>query len=203
MKIDGVDILGGPNFPADPASSNLFHITNNSGGNTPGLYTRIGGTWARILIDGDDVNLDGDLESIGDLEGLTGILRKTGENTWVLDTKTYLEQNQPVAIKTVAFPAPPSTPGTAGAVAIDWSQANHYSQAEPTGVITYSFTPPAGPCHLQITVNSDGTSSAFAHVFPGTVIWYGTVWQQVANKRAILNFWFDGTNYHAMGVNQV
>jgi hypothetical protein len=203
MKIDGVDILGGPNFPADPASSNLFHITDNSGGNEPGLYTRIGGTWARVLVDGDDIELDGDLDSIADLAGLTGILRKTGANTWVLDTKTYLEQNQPVSIKAVAFTPTPNTTGVSGSVSIDWSQSNQYNQAEPTGAITYSFTPPAGPCHLQLYVNSDGTSAAQTFTWPASVIWFGATWTAVANKRAIINFWYDGTNYLAMGANQV
>lgn len=204
MKIDGVEILGGPAFPDVADNNNLFRITDNSQGNVPGLYTRIAGTWARILVDGDDVNidLDDDLDSIADLVGLNGILRKTGANTWVLDTKTYLESGQPANVKNVSFVSQPTLIGTTGNISVDWSQANHFAQQEPTGAITYSFTAPAGPCHLQLTIASDGTSGVQSFNWPVSVIWYGTQWQQVANKRAIVNFFYDGSNYHAMGVNQ-
>ena len=92
---------------------------------------------------------------------------------------------------------------TTGAVTIDWTAGNMQSQAEPTGAITYTFTAPGGPCHLQLQIASDGTSAAYTHVWPGTVIWLGTTWAQAANKKAIVNFWYDGTNYYASGQNQV
>lgn len=204
MKIDGIDILGGPSFPSAPNASNLFYITNNSQGNTPGLYTKIGGSWARILIEGDAVefDVDDDLDAIGALTGITGILRKTGENTWTLDTKTYLESGQPASIKSVAFTTPPTAPATSGAINIDWTLGNNQVQPEPTGAITYTFTAPTGPCHLQLAVASDGTNAAQNFTWPASVIWYGVQWTAAANKRAMLNFWYDGANYHAMGVNQ-
>ena len=125
-----------------------------------------------------------------------------------LDANTYtgdqtLGNNHIKTIKTATFNPPPTLTTTTGAVTVDWSAAQNYKQNEPTGIITYSFTAPPGPCHLQLIVESDGTSTAYTHVFPGTVIWYGLTWAQVANKRAVLNFWWDGTNYHATGMNQV
>lgn len=205
MIIDGIELVGSATFPAEFGNGDLCYINSNSEGNTPGIYLRIGGVWARLLLDGDaiDVDLDDDLDAIGAILGNSGLLRKTAANTWVLDTKAYLESNQPIAIKTVAYTATPNTPAAVGNVTIDWTQSNNYFQVEPTGIINFSFTAPPGPCHLQLFINSDGTSAAYAHTFPGNIIWYGAVWTQVANKKAIINMWYDGANYHTMGVNQV
>ena len=92
---------------------------------------------------------------------------------------------------------------TSGAVTINWTNGNAQSQAEPTGTITYTFTAPAAPCHLQLYIISDGTSTAQTITWPGTVIWIGATWTATANKKAIINFWYDGTNYYAQGANQV
>lgn len=40
--------------------------------------------------------LDADLTAIADLTGTSGLLKKTGENTWVLDTSTYLTTHQSI-----------------------------------------------------------------------------------------------------------
>lgn len=42
--------------------------------------------------------LDGDLTSIAGLSGTSGLLRKTGANTWSLDTATYLTGNQTITL---------------------------------------------------------------------------------------------------------
>lgn len=100
-----------------------------------------------------------------------------------------------------------ATPGvlttTTGAVTIDWSTNNNYKQNEPTGNITYTFTAPPGPAHLQLFIDSDGTTTARTFAWPGSVIWLGSTWAHTANKKAFINFWYDGTNYYAQGVNQV
>lgn len=104
--------------------------------------------------------------------------------------------------KTATFHQQATIATTTGAVSVDWTAAQNYKQAEPTGIITYSFTAPAGPCHLQLLIDSDGTSTAYTHVWPAAVIWMGATWAAAINKKAIINFWYDGTNYYAMGVNQ-
>lgn len=92
---------------------------------------------------------------------------------------------------------------TTGAVTVDWSVSNFYVQNEPTGAITYTFTAPPSPTHLQILINSDGTSTAYGFTFPGTVIWYVDAWSTtITNKRTLLNFYYDGTNYHATAMDQ-
>lgn len=106
-------------------------------------------------------------------------------------------------IKTAQFNGEINLATTTGAVTIDWRNGAVYKQVEPTGAITYSFTAPAGPTRLQLRIISDGTSSAFTHVFPGTVKWLGSTWAQVANKAALITFWWDGSTYWAMGANEV
>lgn len=97
---------------------------------------------------------------------------------------------------------PTNISNTGGTSNIDWSANQHYRQVEPTGNITYTFNAPAGPARLQLFIDSDGSSSAVTFTWPASVIWMGAQWTPVANKKAIINFWYDGTNYYAAGMNQ-
>ena len=106
-------------------------------------------------------------------------------------------------IKTISFNSIPALTTTSGSISINWDTAQNYRQNEPTGSITYTFSPPPGPCHLQLQISSDGTSTAQTIVWPATVRWLLFTWTGVNNKAAIINFWYDGTNYWAMGSNQV
>lgn len=124
-----------------------------------------------------------------------------GANTFT--AAQALGNNNLTGIKTASFNGEGTLTTTTGAVTVDWTAAQNYKQNEPTGAITYTFTAPPGICHLQLRILSDGTSSAFTHVWPGTVKWLGATWAAVANKNAIINFWWDGTNYWAMGSNEV
>ena len=105
-------------------------------------------------------------------------------------------------IKTASFNSQVALTTTTGAVTIDWTAAQNYKQNEPTGSITYTFTAPPGPCHLQLLIDSDGTSTAQTITWP-TLTWIGTTWAGANNKKAIINFWYDGGTYFAMGGNQV
>ncbi len=106
-------------------------------------------------------------------------------------------------VKTLSFTGEGVLNSTSGAISIDWNAAQNYRQVEPTGSITYTFTAPPGPCHLQLRIMSDGTSAAQTFVWPSSVKWLLFVWTALANKSAIINFWYDGTNYWAMGSNAV
>lgn len=106
-------------------------------------------------------------------------------------------------IKTAVFNGTITNATTTGAVTIDWTAGSFQKQNEPTGTITYTFTAPPGICHLQLLIDSDGTSSAQTITWPGSVIWLGATWTATANKKAIINFFYDGTNYYASGMNQV
>jgi hypothetical protein len=89
-----------------------------------------------------------------------------------------------------------------GATTLDWSKCQNIVQNEPTGTITYTFTNPSGPCHCQLFIDSDGTSTAQTFTWPATVVWLGTQWSGVSNKKAVINFWFDGVNFYGQGSNQ-
>ena len=106
-------------------------------------------------------------------------------------------------VKTLSFTGEGVLNSTSGAISVDWNAAQNYRQVEPTGSITYTFTAPPGPCHLQLRIVSDGTSAAQTFVWPASVKWLLFVWTALANKSAIINFWYDGTNYWAMGSNAV
>ena len=93
---------------------------------------------------------------------------------------------------------------TSGTVNIDWTAAAKYVQDELTGTTTYTFTAPANAgCMLRLQIKSDGTSAAQTVNFPANVRWVGSVWTHVANKHAFIDFEYDGTDYWAMGGNEV
>lgn len=130
-----------------------------------------------------------------------GTVADLGANTFTGDQT--LGNNNLKTIKTATFNSQVNNATTTGAVTIDWTAGQNQKQAEPTGSITYTFTAPAGPCHLQLLIDSDGTSTAQTIVWPGTVIWLGSTWTGTNNKKAVINFWYDGTSYYAAGANQV
>jgi hypothetical protein len=132
---------------------------------------------------------------------ITGTLAVSGASTFA--GAVGLGNNNLTGIKTATFSTSVVNTTTTGASTIDWSAGQSQIQNEPTGAITYTFTAPPGPCHLQLLVASDGTSAAYTHIWPANVKWMGATWAQVANKAAVINFWYDGTDYYAMGVNQV
>lgn len=131
----------------------------------------------------------------------TGTLAILGANTFT-DNQT-LNDYDLRTIRTASFHDQHSTATATGAITIDWTTAQNHRQTEPTGSITYTFTAPPGVCHLQLYIDSDGTSTAQTITWPGTVIWYGLTYAGVNNKRAVVNFWWDSTNYHATSMTQV
>lgn len=128
-------------------------------------------------------------------------LAQLGANTFT--GAQALGDNNLTGIKTASFTAEASLATTTGAVTVDWTAAQNYKQTEPTGAITYTFTAPPGVCHLQLRILSDGTSTAYTHIWPASVKWLGATWAAATNKNAVINFWYDGTSYWAMGANEV
>ena len=133
------------------------------------------------------------------LAGAESLTNKTIGMAGALDMNNNVVQE----IKTATFNSQANLATTTGAVSIDWSAAQNYIQTEPTGNITYTFTAPPGVCHVQLLITSDGTSPAVTFTWPASVIWYGSTFAHVANKKMLVNFWYDGTNYHAMWGKQV
>jgi len=133
------------------------------------------------------------------------VVTPTGTQTLTNKTLTdpALGNSNLTGIKNATFNSQTTIATTSGNITVDWTTAQNQLQTEPTGTITYTFTAPPGPCHLQLIINSDGTSTAQTINWPGTVIQYGATWAGANNKRAVINFWWDGTNYHMIGTNQV
>lgn len=104
--------------------------------------------------------------------------------------------------KTATFNSQTTIATTSGSITVDWTTAQNQKQTEPTGTITYTFTAPPGVCHLQLVIDSDGTSAAQTINWPASVIWLGATWAGANNKKSVINFWYDGTNYFAIGSNQ-
>ena len=126
---------------------------------------------------------------------------KLGANTFT--GEQTLNNNNLKTIKTATFNSQANLATTTGAVTVDWTAAQNYKQTEPTGNITYTFTAPPGVCHVQLLIESDGSSAARTFTWPASVIWYGITFAHTANKKTVVNFWWDGTNYHGMWGAQV
>lgn len=140
---------------------------------------------------------------------LTGVLKGNGTSAFSAATINTdylvpaLANTAVTGFKTATFNSQTTIATTSGSITIDWTTAQNQRQTEPTGTITYTFTAPPGPCHLQLLIDSDGTSTAQTINFPGSVTFLGSTFAGANNKKAIINFWYDGTNYFAVGTNQV
>ena len=150
---------------------------------------------------------DADLTAIAGLAATAGMLKRTGAGAFGLGTANSdflvpaLANTAVTGFKTATFNSQATIATTSGSINIDWTAAQNYKQTEPTGTITYTFTAPPGPCHLQLLIDSDGTSTAQTINFPAHTD-LGVAWAGVNNKKAMINFWYDGTNYFMMGINQ-
>lgn len=149
----------------------------------------------------DDNTLTGvqaELVSGTNISTINGASLLDGGDILVLGTDVANESIQ--NIKTITFNAQPTITTTSGTINIDWTAAQNFKQTAPTAGVTYTFTEPLGPCHLQLMI---AAGTAQTYVFPATVKWQIFTWTQVTGKTAIINFWYDGTNYWAMGSNEV
>lgn len=162
------------------ASSNGFAGTS-SGGSTPTLTL--------------STSITGMLKGNG-----TAISAGTANTDYLIPA---LANTAVTGFKTATFNSQTTIATTTGSITVNWTTAQNQKQTEPTGTITYTFTAPPGPCHLQLIIDSDGTSTAQTINWPGTVVWMGTTWAGVNNKKAVINFWYDGSSYFAIGTNQV
>lgn len=161
------------------ASANGFAGTS-SGGSTPALTL--------------STSITGMLKGNG-----TAISAGTANTDYLIPALANTAVSQ---FKTATFNSQTTIATTSGSITIDWTTAQNQKQTEPTGTITYTFTAPPGPCHMQLVIDSDGTSTAQTINWPGTVTWLGATWSGANNKKAVINFWYDGTNYFAIGTNQ-
>lgn len=115
----------------------------------PGGYTWVKTADIAVSGGGGITSLDPDLTAIADLTGTTGLLRKSGVNTWLLDTNAYLTSNQTITISgvvtgsgtnaiTTSFAASPTFSGTVTATTFSGSGASLTSipQAAVTSLVS-------------------------------------------------------------------
>jgi hypothetical protein len=136
---------------------------------------------------------------------ITGVLKGNGSTLVAATANTdflipALANTALTGIKTATFNSQVANATTTGAVTINWTNGQAQSQASPTGPITYTFTAPPGVCHLQLIIAAAATAQTIT--WPASIVWMNSVWSGVNGKAAIINFWYDGTNYYTVGTNQ-
>ena len=110
--------------------------------------------------------------------------------------------NAPLSgIKIATFNSQIANATTTGSITIDWTSGQVQAQASPTGPITYTFTAPPGVCHVQLLIAAAATAQTIT--WPASVIWMGQTYAGANSKAAIINFYYDGTNYYGAAMNQV
>lgn len=132
--------------------------------------------------------------------GVVGASGYSGTNGSAFPTGTLpMNNNSITGIKTATFSTPPATGGTSGNQTINWANGQNWTQASPNGTLTYTFSPPPGACHLQLVISA--AIATHSVNWPASVVWINAVYASVANKAAIVNFWYDGvsTYYGAYG----
>lgn len=145
-----------------------------------------------------------------------GILEARSDTTtrWSVKTNQFtdliangslaLADQKITGLKTLVMSAPQTITTTTGAVTLDFTLGSLKLQNELTGAVTYTFTAPAAYSRIQIFFSSDGTSTAYGITWPASVKWLGSAFTTTtANKAAMVNGFYDGTNYWMMGSSEV
>ena len=145
-----------------------------------------------------------------------GILEARSDTTtrWSVKTNQFtdliangslaLADQNITGLKTLVMSAPQTITTTTGAVTLDFTLGSLKLQNELTGAVTYTFTAPAAYSRIQIFFASDGTSTAYGITWPASVKWLGSAFTTTtANKAAMVNGFYDGTNYWMMGSSEV
>ena len=86
---------------------------------------------------------------------------------------------------------------------IDWTLSNK-QKITTTGSCTLTFTAPGGPCNLVLRIVHEASATAYTYTYPATVKWPGgsankLVTTNTSGAVDIVSFYYDGTNYNAVG----
>ncbi|CAB4121300.1 hypothetical protein UFOVP13_1, partial [uncultured Caudovirales phage] len=104
---------------------------------------------------------DADLQAIGALSGTTGLLKKIGANTWVLDTSNYLisyTETDPIFVASPAY-------GITSINITNWNTAYSWGNHASAGyLVSYTETDPvfvASPAHSITNTNIANWNTAY------------------------------------------
>ena len=175
-----------------------------NGGVISGTYggTGVNNGSSTLTLGGNHTN-SGAYSSTFTFTGITNITFPTS-GVVITTTNANLSGNSISGVKSLVMDTPETITTTTGAVTLDFSTGSLKLQNELTGAVTYTFTAPAAYSRIQIFLASDGTSSAYGITWPASVKWLGAAFTTtVANKAAMVNGFYDGTNYWMMGSSEV
>ena len=187
-------------------------------GSVTTLGTVTSGTWNGSIVGstygGTGVNNGGNTLTLGGNHTNSGAYASTftftgtttvtfpTTGTVITTTNANFGGNSISGIKSASMDAETITT-TSGAITLDFSTSSLKIQNELTGNVTYTFTAPPANTRIQILILSDGTSGSFTITYPANVKWYSTPFTTTtANKGAMINAFYDGTNYHIFGTDE-
>jgi len=162
-----------------------------------GLETFTG--YINALNENNPLNTDGKNAGDDHIRGIKFTLKTTFPNLTGTVNASQAELNQlytKLFTSTMAFSSEIDNGNSGAADTIDWTLGNK-QRSTLTGDVTFTFTPPPGPCNLVLKLVQDATGNRNP-VWPATVKWAGGVepsWSTAAGAIDIVSFYYDGTNY--------
>jgi len=163
-----------------------------------------------VTINGKTLVLAGNFTTSGAYSStftMTGTTAVTFPVGGTLISTTYADfgANSISNVKNFSMSTPTTITTTTGAINLDLAAAALILQNELTGAVTYTVTTtPPQYSRGQILFDSDGTSAAYGITWPANFRFYGATFSTtIANKSAIINWWYDGTTYHCAASSQV
>jgi hypothetical protein len=186
-------------------TSNQIDVTGGDGSSPPTISIspnpQLSGTGAVRVPLGTTAQQPSALSGNFRLNTDTNVFEGYNNTGWVSLLSNALNNTSISGVKTITFNGQVNNAATSGAITIDWTTGNYQLQAAPSGTITYTFTAPVGVSHLQLFVAPAALAQMI--IWPANLYFLGATWSGTNNKAAIINFYYDGTNYYAIGTNQV
>jgi hypothetical protein len=194
----------GVKFGTPPVSGSKVSYLFNAGANPLKVYPVSGGSINALATNAFiTLAVGGILEAITDTTSRL-IVRTNQISNLVGDGTLALSGQNITGLKTLVMNTPETITTTTGAVTLDFTLGSLKLQNELTGAVTYTFTAPSAYSRIQIFFTSDGTSTAYGITWPASVKWLGSAFTTTtANKAAMVNGFYDGTNYWMMGSSEV
>lgn len=194
----------GVKFGTPPVSGAKVSYVVNAGANPLKVYPVSGGSINSLSTNAFiTLAVGGILEAITDTT--SRLIVRTNQITDLISNGSLALGGQDITgLKTLVMNTPETITTTTGAVTLDFTLGSLKLQNELTGAVTYTFTAPAAYSRIQIFFTSDGTSTAYGITWPASVKWLGSAFTTTtANKAAMVNGFYDGTNYWMMGSSEV